>query len=87
MLLFLVHLAMRRLLRVFAGRSPVVALEVENAVLRHQLSVLRRSVKQPSLRRRDRLLLAAASGLLPRDRWPVFLVSPQTLLPRSPVPR
>jgi putative transposase len=79
-LLFLVHLAMRRLLRVFAGRSAVVALEVENAVLRHQLSVLRRSVTQPSLRRRDRLLLAAASGLLPRDRWLVFLVSPQTLL-------
>ena len=80
MLFFLVHLAMRRLVRVFAGSSAVAALEVENAVLRHQLRVLRRTVRRPPLRRRDRPLLAAASGLLPRDRWVVFLVSPQTLL-------
>jgi poly-gamma-glutamate capsule biosynthesis protein CapA/YwtB (metallophosphatase superfamily) len=33
---FLVHLVMRRLLRVLAGNSAVAALEVENAVLRHQ---------------------------------------------------
>ncbi len=42
--------------------------------------VLRRTVKRPPLRRRDRLLLAAAGGLLPRNRWSVFPVSPQTLL-------
>jgi putative transposase len=77
---FLVHLALRRLFRVFARSSAVAALEVENAVLRHQLRVLRRTVKQPPLGRRDRLLLAVASGFLPRDRWAVFLVSPQTLL-------
>ncbi len=80
MLFFLVHLLVRRLVRVFAGRSAVTKLEVENAVLRHQLRVLRRTVKRPPLGRRDRLLLAAASRLLPRDRWVVFLVSPQTLL-------
>jgi putative transposase len=68
-LLFLVFLAMRRLLRVFAGRSSVAALEVENAVLRHELAVLRRTVKRPPLRTRDRLLLAAAGGLLPRDAF------------------
>src|SRR6266498_4766296 len=71
---------MRRLLRVLAGSSAVAAVEVENAVLRHQLVVLRRTVKRPPLRRRDRVLLAAASRLLPRERWPVLLVSPQTLL-------
>jgi hypothetical protein len=32
------------------------------------------------LGRRDRILLAAASGLLPRDLWRSFPVSPQTLL-------
>jgi hypothetical protein len=77
---FLVHMVVRRLLRVMAGSSAVAALEVENAVLRHQLRVLRRIVRQPPLGRGDRLLLAAASWVLPGDRWPVFLVSPQTLL-------
>jgi len=78
--LFLVFLAMRRLLRVCVGSSSVAALELENAVLRHQLTVLQRTAKRPLLRRGDRLLLAAAGRLLPRDRWSVFLVSPQTLL-------
>jgi len=77
---FLLHVLVRRLVRVVAGRSTAAALEVENAVLRHQLTVLRRSVKRPELRRRDRVVLAAASGLLPRERWSAFLVSPQTLL-------
>jgi hypothetical protein len=79
-LFFLMHVAVRRLLRVFGGSSSVAALELENAVLRHQLAVLRRRVERPRLHRRDRVLLAAASTLLPRDRWTVFLVSPQTLL-------
>src|SRR5262249_21462640 len=51
-----------------------------NAVLRHELVVLRRSVTRPRLRRLDRLLLAVAASLLPRDRWPVLVVSPQTLV-------
>lgn len=80
MFFFLVHLLLRRIARLVAGRSAAAALEVENAVLRHQLVVLRRTVKRPQLRRRDRVVLAAASGLLPRERWPVFLVSPQTLV-------
>jgi putative transposase len=79
-LFFLAYLAVRRLLRLFGGGSAVGALEVENVVLRQQLAVLRRTVKRPPLRRRDRLLLAAAGGLLPRDRWSAFLVSPQTLV-------
>src|SRR3954454_8144372 len=77
---FLVHLLVRRLARVVAGGGAAAALEVENAVLRHQLSVLRRSVKRPELRRRDRVVLAASSGLLPRERWSAFMVSPQTVL-------
>ena len=49
-------------------------------MLRHELAVLRRTLKRPPLQRRSRLLLAAASTLLPRARWSVFPVSPQTLL-------
>jgi hypothetical protein len=49
-LFFLVYVAVRRLLRVFAGSSSVAALELENALLRHQLAVLRRTVKRPPLR-------------------------------------
>jgi hypothetical protein len=42
--------------------------------------VLRRRAGRPRLRRRDRLFMAALSGVLPRPRWSSFLVSPQTLL-------
>jgi transposase InsO family protein len=55
-------------------------MDVEIAVLRHQLKVLRRQVSRPMLRRRDRVLLAAASRLIPRERWASFLVTPQTVL-------
>jgi len=76
---FLAYALLGRLLRVFLG-SDVRSLEVENAVLRHQLAVLRRTTNRPSLHRRDRVVLVAASRLLPRERWSLFLVSPQTLL-------
>ncbi len=75
---FVAYALIGRLLSV--GSGDVRSLEVENAVLRHQLAVLRRTAKRPRLRRRDRLLLAAASRLLPRERWSLFLVSPQTLV-------
>jgi putative transposase len=55
-------------------------LELENAVLRHQVKVLRRTVRRPELREQDRAFLAAASRALSRDRWASFMVTPQTLL-------
>ena len=55
-------------------------LQLENAVLRHQVRVLRRTVRRPELRDRDRAFLAAASRALSRDRWASFMVTPQTLL-------
>jgi putative transposase len=79
-LFFLLYAVLRRGLRVAGGRSRERALEIENAVLRHQLAVLRRGVKRPRLTRLDRALLAAASRFLPRERWSSFLVTPQTLL-------
>ena len=41
------------LFRAFFGHSANLA--AENLALRHQLAVLLRSVKQPKMRRRDRL--------------------------------
>jgi putative transposase len=54
--------------------------ELEIVVLRHQLAVLRRQTRRPQLTTTDRVLLAAASRLLPRSRWRSFLVTPTTLL-------
>ena len=85
MLLSLVYLALRRLLRLLTagGSRADVARDVEILVLRHQLRVLLRGHRLP-LRRRDRILLATASGLLPRDLWRSFPVLPQTVLRSSP---
>lgn len=78
--LSLVFFVPRRLLwaLVSSGRDEL-ARDVELLVHRHQLRVLSRG-RCPSLCRTDRLLLAAASPLLPRDRWKSFLVTPGTLL-------
>src|SRR5437016_5450975 len=54
--------------------------ELEIVVLRHELAILRRQVTRPELRDADRVLLTAASRILPRAHWSVFLVTPATLL-------
>ena len=81
MLLSLVYFAVRRLLSLLTrgSQGDDVAREIEILVLRHQLRVLGRGRRMP-LRRCDRVLLAAASELLGRDRWHSFPVSAQTLL-------
>ena len=56
------------------------AKDVEIAVLRHQLMVVRRQVVRPRYVAQDRLVLAMLAQLLPRERWAVFLVTPATLL-------
>jgi Histidine kinase-, DNA gyrase B-, and HSP90-like ATPase len=61
------------------GPSPD-AKDLEIAVLRHQLAVLRRQVARPRYTPTDRMLLATLAKLLPRARWPIFLVTPSTLL-------
>ncbi len=54
--------------------------ELEILVLRHELSVLRRHVRQPRFEPPDRLLLSALSRVLPRRAWDAFMVRPETLL-------
>src|SRR5450756_937563 len=80
-LLYLVVQALVRLL-VSAGQPGRAdrSKDLEILVLRHQLRVLQRTAGPPRLRVIDRVLLAAASRAIPRDRWVVFLVTPATLL-------
>jgi hypothetical protein len=76
----LLYLLLRRVVRLIAGSSNDLDRDIELAVLRHQLMVLKRQVGGPRLRRRDRLFMAALGSFLSRARWSSFLVSPQTLL-------
>jgi putative transposase len=71
---------LRRLLGLLSCGQRPDAKDVEIAVLRHQLAVLRRQVARPRFTSADRMLLAALAKLLPRELWPVFLVTPSTLL-------
>ena len=80
-MLFLLWLTVRflsRLLVVWDADDGTKNLEI--LVLRHQLRVLRRKSGRPRFTARDRVVLAAASRALPRERWASFLVTPQTLL-------
>jgi hypothetical protein len=67
-------------IRALTRSGSISQLQLENAVLRHQVKILRRTVRRPQLRDRDRAFLAAASRALSRDRWSAFMVRPQTLL-------
>jgi transposase InsO family protein len=83
-MLSLVYLVVRALARLLVsagqpGRADG-SKDLEILVLRHQLRVLQRTSGRPRLRTIDRVLLAAASRVLSRDRWVAFLVTPATLL-------
>jgi putative transposase len=80
----LVYLLIRTLVRILISARQSGhddgAKDLEILVLRHQLRVLQRTAGPPKLRTVDRVLLAAASRAIPRDRWVAFLVTPATLL-------
>jgi putative transposase len=76
-----IYLALRRSLElVLVCLRSAEANEIELLVLRQELAVLRRQQPRPRLQPTDRALLAAWSRLLPRARWSIFLVRPETLL-------
>jgi putative transposase len=80
-MLFMLSLTVRLLTRMLVfpnGDDGTKDLEI--LVLRHQHRVLRRKTGRPKFTAGDRVLLAAASRALPRQRWASFLVTPQTLL-------
>jgi putative transposase len=76
----LAFMTVRRVLGLVGLGPSADAKDVEIAVLRHQVMVLRRQVARPRYTDTDRTVLARLARLLPRDRWPVFLVTPSTLL-------
>ncbi len=80
-MLFFLGLVVRALARLLV--SPCHdngSKDLEILVLRHELRVLRRKTGPPKLRAIDRVLLAAASRAIQRDRWSCFMVTPATLL-------
>jgi putative transposase len=54
--------------------------DVELLLLRHELSVLRRTVRKPRLNPVDRMILAALALRWPRRRWGGLVVRPATVL-------
>jgi putative transposase len=80
-ILNLLYLVLRRVVwLIVSSPSDQMNTEVELLVVRHQLMVLKRQVRRPRLRRRDRVFMAAVSRVVPRARSSSFLVSPHTLL-------
>jgi putative transposase len=59
------------------GKSELLA---ENALLRHQLIILRRQIKRPVYRKRDRLLLVLLARMVRTWKQALFLVQPETIL-------
>jgi len=80
-MLFFPGLVVRALARLLVSpRHDNGSKDLEILVLRHELRVLRRKNGPPKLRAIDRVLLAAASRAIPRDRWSCFMVTPATLV-------
>jgi putative transposase len=81
MLLSFAYLSFSAVLRLLVGgRRNEFAKAVELLVLRHQLVVLGRQDRRPSLRPADRAFLAALARMLRQRRQRDLIVTPQTLL-------
>jgi hypothetical protein len=79
MLLSLRYRLLRSLLRLLL-RCGVDERGLDAAVLRHQLKILSRGGTRPRFTDADRAFLAAAAGVISRDRWKSFLVGRDTLI-------
>jgi hypothetical protein len=79
MLLAGVYACLRFLVDVIVIRQPQAERDAKLLLLRHELSVLRRSVKKPRLRMWDRMILSALAMRLPRSTWGALIVRPETV--------
>lgn len=68
-------------LRLDGDRDP----EVEILLIRHELSILRRTVKKPRLNPVDRMILAAVAMRLPRRAWAGVVGKSRSNSHRAPV--
>jgi putative transposase len=76
----LLYLLLRRVLGLLRSDERAAAeAELENAILGHQVAILRRQVRRPIYRASD-AFLAAVSTMLRRESWDAFVVRPATLL-------
>jgi putative transposase len=77
----LAYAVVRLLLEILIVRGHSHApLRAKILALRHQLRVLERRARRPRWQPADRILLAAASRILPRPTWLSLLPRPETLL-------
>jgi transposase InsO family protein len=79
MLFSLLYMVLRGVLR-SAPAGDERDRKAEILVLRHQVKVLKRKAGRPKLSRLDKLFLAAASRILPKERWSSFIVTLTSLL-------
>lgn len=79
MLFTFCYFILRAVLRIAPDRDARER-EAEILVLRHQLAVLKRTSPRPKLRRRDRIVIVALAGLVSKERWSAFIVTPATVL-------
>ena len=73
----MLNLILRALLSAFRSRESLI---LENAALRHQVSVLQRNSSRPALRWRDRAFWDVLSCLWPNWRRSLFIVQPDTVV-------
>jgi hypothetical protein len=86
-MLFLLYLIVKVAARVLAlGRGNGRSRDLEILVLQHQVRVLQRKAGRPRLRPLNRAVMAAASRILPRERWVSFIVIPLKLPDGEPTP-
>ena len=77
---FLYRLVHRAFGALKLARRDTFAKDAEILVLRHQVAVLRRQVGLARFTWSDRALIALLAGLIPRQRWTAFLITPKTIL-------